>query len=274
MLTRRELRQLFDLNCETGELIWKRLPVHLAGRLKGTVAGQLHAFGHIVIHINGKYYPRAHLVYQYDAYGGAYPSEVHHINGILTDDRPKNLRRLLDFPDTKITQKYLKKAFELNYSTGELFRKVEEQGRVVLENRPAGALSRALSPDGRWEISVLGQLVRRHRLVYLYVHGKMPPEQINHVNGDLTDDRPENLRPVTISQRRMSSRGKVGRELPKGVTQQTRKANKPFYARIKLDGQRYYLGSFETVEEAAAAYDAAAKNLFGEFARPNNPLQL
>ena len=126
MLTRRELRQLFDLNCETGELIWKRLPVHLAGRLKGTVAGQLHAFGHIVIHINGKYYPRAHLVYQYDAYGGAYPSEVHHINGILTDDRPKNLRRLLDFPDTKITQKYLKKAFELNYSTGELFRKVEE----------------------------------------------------------------------------------------------------------------------------------------------------
>jgi|SRR5271165_90883 len=251
MLTRRELRQLFDLNCETGELIWKRLPVHLAGRLKGTVAGQLHAFGHIVIHINGKYYPRAHLVYQYDAYGGAYPSEIHHINGILTDDRPKNLRRLLDFPDTKITQKYLKKAFELNYSTGELFRKVEEwTTRFSISDR---AETRFILPQFSSPVS---------------------PEQINHVNGDLTDDRPENLRPVTISQRRMSSRGKVGRELPKGVTQQTRKANKPFYARIKLDGQRYYLGSFETVEEAAAAYDAAAKNLFGEFARPNNPLQL
>ena len=64
--------------------------------------------------------------------------------------------------------------------------------------------------------------------------------------------------------------GRLGRDLPKGVTQKSRKSNTPFYARIKVDGKSLYLGSFETVEEAAAAYDAAATNLFGEFARPNS----
>jgi hypothetical protein len=33
MIRRRE--QLFDLNFETGELIWKKPPVNLAGKLKG-----------------------------------------------------------------------------------------------------------------------------------------------------------------------------------------------------------------------------------------------
>ena len=86
----------------------------------------------------------------------------------------------------------------------------------------------------------------------------------------LPDDRPDNLRPVTTSQRRMSSQGKLGRDLPKGVSEQNKKCNRPFYARIKLGVKRHYVGSFETVEEAEAAYDAAAKNLFGEYARPNN----
>src|SRR5260221_11526422 len=46
----------------------------------------------------------------------------------------------------------------------------------------------SLGDSGRWEISVLGQVVRRHKLVFLYVYGHMP-EQINHKNRILTDDR-------------------------------------------------------------------------------------
>ena len=123
-----------------------------------------------------------------------------------------------------------------------------------------------MGDSGRWEISVLGQKVPRHRLVFLYVYGRMP-EQINHKNGILTDDRPENLREVTTSQRSMNKiAGRLGRDLPKGVSQQKSEFT-PFYARIKANGKSFYLGSFATPDEVAAAYEAAAKNLFGEFAR-------
>jgi hypothetical protein len=111
-----------------------------------------------------------------------------------------------------------------------------------------------------------GQVVRRHKLVFLYVYGRMP-EQINHKNGILTDDRPENLREVTTSQRSMNKiAGRLGRDLPKGVSQK-KSGFTPFYARIKANGKSFYLGSFATPDEVAAAYEAAAKNLFGEFAR-------
>jgi hypothetical protein len=62
MITRRELHQLFDLNFETGELIWKKPPVNLAGKLKGTAAGAPHSEGFTRVHINGEYYPRARLI--------------------------------------------------------------------------------------------------------------------------------------------------------------------------------------------------------------------
>lgn len=49
----------------------------------------------------------------------------------------------------------------------------------------------------------------------------------------------------------------------------TFKKSKPWFAQVKRDGIKHYLGTFSLEEDAARAYDAKARELHGEFARTN-----
>ena len=100
------------------------------------------------------------------------------------------------------------------------------------------------------------------RLAWLYVTGKWPVPEINYINGDRTDIRWANLREATRSQNRASSRSK-NKLGARGIS--LSKSGR-YVAQIKFMGKLRYLGSFNTVREAKAAYKKAAKRHFGEFA--------
>jgi hypothetical protein len=91
---------------------------------------------------------------------------------------------------------------------------------------------------------------------------------IDHRNHDTLDNRRSNLRIATPGE---SARNK--RKQPtaafrfKGVTPRYHK----WHAKIMVDRKVIHLGSFSTEEEAALAYDAAARELHGEFACLNFP---
>lgn len=86
----------------------------------------------------------------------------------------------------------------------------------------------------------------------------------DHKNGDGLDNRRDNLRIVTNAQNQMN-KGiyKTSTTGVKGVIIDHGK----YRASIKLNGRSKHLGMFKTVEEASAAYQKAAKELFGEYAR-------
>ena len=97
---------------------------------------------------------------------------------------------------------------------------------------------------------------------------------VDHINGDGLDCRRDNLRPATIGE---NSRNR-GRQIDntsgyKGVTikragTQRRKTD-VYVAQIKVNRGIRYLGSFKTAKQAALAYDQAARELHGVFARLN-----
>jgi hypothetical protein len=105
-----------------------------------------------------------------------------------------------------------------------------------------------------------------HRLIV----GATDGEMVDHEDGDTLNNRRANLRPCdnrrNQQNRKLSSDNTSGY---KGVSWHIR--DKFWRANIRADGRQIFLGSFNTPEEAARAYDAAARTYFGEFARLNFP---
>ena len=90
---------------------------------------------------------------------------------------------------------------------------------------------------------------------------------VDHRNGNTLDNRRINLRTCTHAENNRNSRG-FGRWM-KGVSLDARMASRPWRAGIKYEGRQITIGYFATEIEAALAYDAKARELFGEFARLN-----
>lgn len=112
-----------------------------------------------------------------------------------------------------------------------------------------------------------------HRLV-ARVTGK---QQADHKNGDGLDNRRENVRkasPMLNSANKQSS--KTSPRPFKGVRRATNarvSTARPWRTVIGHGGREIFLGSFASPEEAAQAYDTKARELYGEFACVNFPLE-
>jgi HNH endonuclease len=103
-----------------------------------------------------------------------------------------------------------------------------------------------------------------------YVHrliaGAKPGEVVDHINGDITDNRPENLRICTQGQNQKNMRmHKDNTSGYKGVSWQ----RGAWVCRVNKDGKAHYLGRYPDITEAAKAYNSKAIELFGEFANLN-----
>jgi hypothetical protein len=89
---------------------------------------------------------------------------------------------------------------------------------------------------------------------------------VDHENGNGLDNRRENLRMATASQNQGNRR--LNRNSTSGYKGVSRR-NGRWTARIKMKGRSTYLGTWDTPEEAAEAYDSKAREYFGEFAHVN-----
>jgi hypothetical protein len=117
---------------------------------------------------------------------------------------------------------------------------------------------------------ITGRIDRSHPItewLHHFVQGSK--QQTDHRDGNGLNNQKNNLRRCNSSQnaanRRLNSNNSTGF---KGVFALRGK----FIAQVGRSGSRKWIGSFDTAEEAARAYDNAAVKRFGEFARLNFPI--
>lgn len=158
-------------------------------------------------------------------------------------------------------QDLLKEFFNYDPETG-VFTRAKDRRKWK-----AGSVVGTPSQDGYINIGFGYKIYRAHRIAWRYMTGDDPKTGIDHINGNRSDNRFCNLRLATQSENLCNQpKRKAIKSGMKGVYGGK---NGKFYSKIMLRGKSTHLGTFDTKEEAQAAYNAASKVIHGSFGRPS-----
>jgi hypothetical protein len=111
-------------------------------------------------------------------------------------------------------------------------------------------------------IRVGGSVHYAHRLAFLYMTGKWPEQEVDHIDGDPTNTRWNNLRQATHLQNMQNTKMRNdNRSGVRGVCYSMREG------KWKVQVASRHVGYFTDKEEAISAYEAKARDVFGEYRR-------
>ena len=109
-----------------------------------------------------------------------------------------------------------------------------------------------------------------HRLAWLMAHGNEPLDQIDHINGNKSDNRIANLREATGSENQQNRCvSKNNRSGSMGVSFNRRKSM--WKAQIKVKGKIHHLGWHDAIASASDAYLSAKAALHKFCPEPRKP---
>jgi HNH endonuclease/AP2 domain len=161
-----------------------------------------------------------------------------------------------------LTQTQVRELFHYDRDSG-IIRWAKPTARHIRVGDISGAVNKK---SGYRLIQLDGLNYPAHLIAWVYMTGEWAPRQIDHRDLDRANNRWDNLRRATLSQNAANRRRQRNNTSGfKGAHLHGKSGR--WRAVIRKDGRGYYLGSFTTPRAAHEAYMAAARDLFGEFAR-------
>lgn len=141
--------------------------------------------------------------------------------------------------------------FIYNHDTGKIYNKIKRSKRMI-----KGSVAGFLTKHGYATIVVKKMNFRAHRIAWRLYYGTWPKYQIDHINGNRSDNRICNLRDVTLREnmqnKNIHRNGNLfGSSLEKTV--------KLFRSQVYIKNKTFFLGYFKTELEAHEQYLRALK---------------
>lgn len=156
-----------------------------------------------------------------------------------------------------LRQETVKQLFDYIPETGEFIRL-----KTTSHNAKKGQITKGSKDHyGRYVLSINNKQYKAHRIAWVYSYGEIPEGlQIDHINGDHSDNRLCNLRICTGAENMQNMKKKQNKYGLTGVEKHRRK----WQAYIWKDRKKTHLGMFSTKEDAYKAY-LEAKKIFHTF---------
>lgn len=142
-------------------------------------------------------------------------------------------------------------------------------GHITKGGKRAGYVTKR----GCRAVNLKARQVKEHHVAWVLMTGQWPLVTIDHKNLDPTDNRWENLREATKAQQCGNQPLRPTNNSGFRGVHWSKHAGK-WRAQIRTAGRSQSLGYFDSVEAAAAAYDAAALSHCGEFYHPARSEQI
>lgn len=167
--------------------------------------------------------------------------------------------------DIPFTHEELLTWLDCNPATGKLvwIARPTLKGRAIIGEEAGTLLCRKGIPQ-YFHTQIKGCRLKNHRLIWFYMTGDWPKQQIDHINGNGLDNRWANLREASPGENSRNRNQKVTSKNMKGTTKV--KSGK-WLAQINYEGETIRIGLYETEEEAHYAYCKRAEELHGAFAK-------
>ena len=135
-----------------------------------------------------------------------------------------------------------------------------------LQSTLVGQIAGNINSDGYVRVGLNGKVYLAHRLIWCMMTGSFPDFDIDHKDLNTSNNRFDNLRACDRSQNNMNHPIRVDNSSGiKGIYFESK--SKKWTAEIKSHGVRYWLGSYDTKEEAGEARRTAAQQVHKDFAR-------
>ena len=137
----------------------------------------------------------------------------------------------------------------------------KERRAGVSTGKQAGHIS---STDGYLYVCLDRTVYMVHRVLWKLLKKEEPPETLDHIDGNPLNNHISNLRECSQKQNTINRNRTKNVTGVAGVYKSNTKGK--YYAQIKANDTNLYLGTFSSLEEAAAARRSAEIKYFGEFA--------